>query len=40
MAKQQSPTTTEFFNLDEIQNSSLAEYKRFKALLRQAIGIR
>jgi hypothetical protein len=40
MAKQQSPTTTDFFNLDEIQNSSLAEHKRFKALLRQAIGIR
>jgi hypothetical protein len=40
MAKRQSPTTTEFFSLDEIQNKAHSGHKRFKALLHQAIGIR
>jgi hypothetical protein len=40
LARRQSPTTTEFFNLDEIQNISHASHKRFKALLHQALGIR
>jgi hypothetical protein len=40
LAKQQSPTTTEFFSLDDIQNTSHPGHKRFKALLHQAIGIR
>jgi hypothetical protein len=38
-AKQQSPTTTEFFNLDEIQVKTHRSHKRFKALLHQALGI-
>jgi hypothetical protein len=40
LARQQSPTTTEFFNLDDIQKTSNPSHKRFKALLHQAIGIR
>lgn len=40
LAKQQSPTTTEFFNLDEIQIKSHSSHKRFEALLHQALGIR
>jgi len=40
LARRQSPTTTDFFNLDEIQSRSHASYKRFKALLHQALGIR
>jgi hypothetical protein len=39
-AKQQSPTTTEFFNLNDIQDKSHASYGRFKALLHQALGVR
>ena len=40
LAKQQSPTTTEFFNLDDIQSQAHSGHKRFKALLHQAVGIR
>ena len=39
-AKQQSPTTTEFFNLDDIQDKSHAAYRRFRAVLHQVVGIR
>lgn len=38
-ARRQSPTTTAFFNLDEILKVSSREYVRFKELLHQTIGI-
>jgi hypothetical protein len=38
-AKRQSPTTTAFFNLDEIVKTRTAEHRRFKELLQQTIGI-
>src|SRR5262249_26220519 len=40
LAKQQSPTTNEFFILNQIQTKTHSSHKRFKALLHQAIGIR
>jgi XcyI restriction endonuclease len=38
-ARQQPPTTTDFFNLQEIQVKSHEGHKRFKALLHQTLGI-
>jgi hypothetical protein len=40
LARQQSPTTTEIFSLEDILNPGHASHRRFKALLHQAIGIR
>jgi hypothetical protein len=40
LARRQSPTTTEFFSLEDILNPAHASHRRFKALLHQAIGIR
>jgi hypothetical protein len=39
LAKQQSPTTTAFFNLDEIRDVHSSGHVRFKELLHQTIGI-
>jgi hypothetical protein len=40
LPKQQSPTTTEFFNLDDIQNEGHPAHRRFRAVLHQVLGIR
>ncbi len=39
LAKQQSPTTTAFFNLDEIRDMQSTGHTRFRELLHQTIGI-
>lgn len=40
MAKRESPTTSQFFHLDHIKDSSSQEHKRFSDILGSLIGIR